>query len=215
MAGEGVDPEWLHGWLAARSLARGLPAPVGDRGGWRVDTASEAEAVRWVFPRMGPEVAVLVEMIRAPRRFVKVCAPPERLRAALPEGWTMPPTAHVMRATGASPVRPVPEGYRVTIATAERAGGTVSHARIMTAAGDVAASGHAAEMGGAFVYDRIATDPAHRRKGLGQVLMQTLHTTRRDPAAVELLVATDAGRALYATLGWEVLSDNVTGVREG
>ena len=33
------DPTLVRGWLAARSLARGLPAPVADHGGWRVDTA--------------------------------------------------------------------------------------------------------------------------------------------------------------------------------
>ena len=32
-----MDPGRLHAWLAARSIARGLPPPVSEPGGFRVE----------------------------------------------------------------------------------------------------------------------------------------------------------------------------------
>lgn len=72
----------------------------------------------------------------------------------------------------------------------------------------MAASGHGTETHGVFVYDRIVTEPEHRRKGLGHVLMQILHEARGNPNSVELLVATDDCLALYETLGWEKIVSN-------
>lgn len=79
-------------------------------------------------------------------------------------------------------------------------------AKIISGSGALAASGYAAEAEGVFVYDRIVTEPEHRRKGLGQVLMQTLHDARQDSGGPQLLVATEDGRALYSSLGWKTIS---------
>jgi hypothetical protein len=38
MKDQGVDPALLEAWLSARSIARGLPLPIPDQGGFRVDT---------------------------------------------------------------------------------------------------------------------------------------------------------------------------------
>jgi GNAT superfamily N-acetyltransferase len=84
--------------------------------------------------------------------------------------------------------------------------GTIVEARILSPTGILAASGYAAETEQVFVYDRIVTEPGHRRKGLGHALMQALHDARRDTAKRELLVATEDGRALYSTLGWQTIS---------
>ena len=69
---------------------------------------------------------------------------------------------------------------------------------------------YAAETARAFVYDRIATSPQHRRRGLGRSLMVALHGSRRDAALPERLTATEDSRALYESLGWEVLSPYLT-----
>jgi predicted GNAT family acetyltransferase len=74
----------------------------------------------------------------------------------------------------------------------------------------LAASGTAAETAGVFVYDRIITEPDHRRRGLGRGVMAALRETRVDQKTTELLVATDDGRALYTTLNWTVLSTFAT-----
>ncbi|MDO3701713.1 GNAT family N-acetyltransferase [Micromonospora sp. C28SCA-DRY-2] len=48
-------------------------------------------------------------------------------------------------------------------------------------------------------------DLAHRRRGLGSVVMAALHRhAARRGARTGILVATDEGRALYQRLGWVV-----------
>lgn len=202
MNSEGLDPHLLHAWLAARSLARGLHMPVLDRGGFRVDTGSETETVRWVFPRMCDGLKDVARSIHQPWQFVKVCDTPEALRAALPAHWAIHAPSHVMRANGIMLRRQLADGYAIAVEQS----GAVTSVRIVTGTGILAASGYGAETDGVFVYDRIVTEAEHRRKGLGHVLMQTLHQARGDPRSVELLVATDEGRALYETLGWEKIA---------
>ena len=77
--------------------------------------------------------------------------------------------------------------------------------------GELASSGYAAETDHAFIYDRIGTAGKHRRKGLGSVVMTTLQEYKRCATTPELLVASEAGRALYSTLGREALSSYATG----
>jgi GNAT superfamily N-acetyltransferase len=199
---QGLDPTLLQAWLAGRSLARGLPMPVAEHGGFRVDTGSEAETVRWVFPCMGEGLKKVARAIHRPRQFVKVCELTDALRTVLPAHWTIHAPSHVMRANGAMPRRRLADGYSVAIEQS----GAVTSVCIVTDTGILAASGYGAETNGAFVYDRIVTEPGHRRRGLGHVLMQTLHEARRDPQNPELLVATGDGRALYKTLGWRTIS---------
>ncbi len=47
--------------------------PVPEHGGFRVDTESETETVRWVFPRVGDGLKDVARTIHQPRQFVKVC----------------------------------------------------------------------------------------------------------------------------------------------
>ena len=198
MAAGGIDPRLVHAWLAGRSLARGLPAPVADSGGWRVDTGGEAEWRRYVFPAVGPGLIALLDTIAQPRIFVKLCADADTLRALLPPGWSIT-DANRMMVTDTTPAPcPVPPGYALRSATDDG----VTHATIVTPDGEEAASGHAAEHGGAFVYDRIVTHEAHRRRGLGRALMAALGAARREPSSQQVLTATDMGAALYTALGW-------------
>jgi GNAT superfamily N-acetyltransferase len=200
--GAAIDPSLLAAWVAARSVARGLPAPVPDHGGLRVDTRSAAEVARWVFAAPTDGLRALGRSIRAPRHFLKLCGTGDELLAALPPGWTLDAMAHVMQATRAPAPASLPEGYRIEV---DRAGAVVA-ARVRWANGALAASGYAAAAAGVFVYDRIVTDPAHRRRGLGRALMVALRAAWERTGDPELLVATDDGRALYATLGWRTLA---------
>ena len=70
------------------------------------------------------------------------------------------------------------------------------------AAEELAASGYAAEHDGVFIYDRIATQEAHQRRGLGRALMAALAGERRSPRSQEILTATPAGQSLYRQIGW-------------
>jgi predicted N-acetyltransferase YhbS len=57
-----------------------------------------------------------------------------------------------------------------------------------------------------FVYDRITTVPEHQHQGLGAAIMAALGTAQQSQAAQRVLVATEAGRGLYSTIGWSVHS---------
>ncbi len=198
----------LFGWLAARSIARGLPAPVADHGGFRVDTGGEVEIRRWAFTRTGNGLSQLGRMLDAPGHFLKLCGTGEELLAVLPPNWQLQKEpGYVMQGPEEGPPpAALPAGYTLQLDRDARG----SRVAILAPDGALAASGTAAEAAGVFVYDRIITEPDHRRRGLGRVVMAALRETQADRAATELLVATDDGRALYATLGWRAISPFVT-----
>lgn len=202
MSNQGVDSLVLNAWLSARSVARGLPLPVSEYGGFRVDTKSDAEVARWVFPKVASGLKDLARSIIEPRYFLKLCGPADELRAALPRGWELHAPSFFMRATRKPPATRLADGYMIEANQV----GMVMEARIFSETGALAASGYAAETQGVFIYDRIVTEFEHRRKGLGRALMRTLHDARGHSSAPELLVATEDGRALYSTLGWETIS---------
>jgi len=202
MSNRRVDPLLLNAWLSARSIARGLPLPVPEYGGLRVETNADVEVARWVFWETGPGLEELARSIKEPRYFLKLCGAADELQAALPVGWVLHSPSYFMQASGEPIRRHLTEGYRIE---AEHVG-MVSEARVYSKAGALAASGYAVETREVFIYDRIVTDPQHRRKGLGHAIMTTLHAAKQHPSNPELLVATEDGRALYSTLGWEPIS---------
>lgn len=205
------DPMLVRGWLAARSLARGLPMPVADSGGWRVDTAGESERRRYVFADAGPGLQPLLAAITEPRIFVKLCADAATFRALLPAGWAITDANCMMVTDRIAPAQPLPPGYTRATHTA----GGVTHVTIAAPDGSTAASGYAAECDGIFVYDRIVTAEAHRRRGLGRVLMTTLGAARRDSGSRQILTATAMGTALYTALGWQLYCPYTTAARPG
>jgi GNAT superfamily N-acetyltransferase len=192
----------LEGWAAGRSLARGLPKPVPDRGGLRVDTNSVAEVCRWIFPRMVPGLVELAQEVSRPGYLLKVCGSADDLRMALPPRWHVEATGYFMNATDRWESSVMPAGY--TLEVEQKA--AVTRVQIRALDGDLAGCGYAAETANAFVYDRIVTAPRYRRKGLGRALMSALQRNCRNPDLPGLLVATEDGHALYRTLGWRVLS---------
>jgi len=198
-----VDPKLIFAWQAAHSIARGSPSPVHDRGGFRVDTHSEKEVKRWVFPQLCDGLRAIAHDITAPRHYLKLCGTDEELRRAVPARWELQPMNYFMLSAAATAdAKPLPNGYRMEIHQA----GPVTRACIIAPDGGLAASGCAAETADVFIYDRIETAQDHRRKGLGAAVMAALGTARTYAAGPQLLVATDDGRHLYANLGWTVLA---------
>ena len=168
-----------------------------------MDTHSEKEVKRWVFPQLCDGLRAIAHEITAPRHYLKLVGSDEELRSALPARWEIQPANHFMTAASPTPdAKPLPNGYRLEIHQA----GPVTRACIIAPDGDLAASGCAAETADVFIYDRIETAPDHRRKGLGVVVMSALGAARKSLANLQLLVATEDGRNLYANLGWTVLA---------
>lgn len=202
-----IDPTLVLAWQTAHSVARGSPPPVHDRGGFRVDTRSEKEVIRWVFPRPCDGLRAIAHDIAAPRHYLKLCGSVEELQAALPARWELQPENYFMMAAVTTlDTKPLPNGYRMEL---DRAG-SVTRARVIAPDGDLAASGCAAEAADVYIYDRIETAPDHRRKGLGIAVMIALGTARKSLVGPQLLVATGDGRNLYASLGWTVLAPFAT-----
>ncbi|MGY2736416.1 GNAT family N-acetyltransferase [Sphingomonas sp. UYP23] len=199
---DGVDPELLAGWVAARSIARGVAAPVADHGGWRVDTRSDVEYCRYIFVRGDAAIATLAHSIHQPRILIKACVEEAALIALLPDLWALQDRAWVMTSLAEPPARRLAEGYTLAVEHENR----VIAVTVTAADGSLAASGYAVEIDGVFAYDRIRTSADHQRRGLGHAVMSTLHAQRRSVASREILVATDEGRALYTALGWSVQS---------
>ncbi|WP_223619259.1 hypothetical protein [Lysobacter sp. ESA13C] len=198
-----IDPKLLFAWQAAHSIARGSPVPVHDRGGFRVDTHSEKEVKRWVFPALCDGLREIAHDITAPRHYLKLCGSDEELRSALPARWEIQPANYLMTTAVADlDTKPLPAGYRMELHRA----GPVTRASVIAPNGDLAATGSAAESAEAFIYDRIETAQDHRRKGLGVAVMVALGSARNSLASRQLLVATEDGRGLYANLGWTVLA---------
>jgi GNAT superfamily N-acetyltransferase len=198
-----VDPELLRAWLAARSIARGLPEPVPDHGGFRVDTKSEREVRRWVFAEVSDSLRQLGRSIREPGNLLKLPGASDELRGILPARWSVEHTGYFMeRANETSEPSPMPPGYRIDLIRS----GAVTKVEIRSESGSLAASGYGAETADAFVYDRIETHPEHRRRGLARAVMTALGTCRGSSSTRQLLVATPDGEKLYSQLGWVRLS---------
>lgn len=202
-----VDPKLVLAWQAAHSLARKSPPPVHDRGGFRVDTHSEKEVKRWVFPGVCEGLYEIARDICVPRHYLKLCGSNDELRAAVLARWEIQPENYFMETTAVMHgTSSLPDGYTMEF----HQDGPVSQVRIVARNGDLAACGTAAESMDAFVYDRIETALDHRRKGLGIVVMSALGSARKSPMARQLLVATENGRSLYARLGWAVIAPFAT-----
>lgn len=192
----------MEAWLRARSLSRGLPQPVPDSGGLRVDSGLPNETRRYLFPRAVGGLREIAERIREPRIPLKLCDTPETMRSYLPPRWEIFPPNFVMSCNRAFDRRNggqhLPDGYRLELRTAS----AVTEACVLSTTGELAASGYAACHNDTFVYDRIVTAENHRRKGLGTIIMTALASTRPASAGLQILVATPAGRELYRSLGW-------------
>lgn len=196
------DLDWLGAWIVGRALARGLPTPFRDRGGWRAEVGSDSEKRRWLFDGLNADLLALAGEIREPGLNLRAFCDSDAMQSALPRGWKVGAPSFAMALEGVAPPPVVPAGFRIDL----RIGTFSTHASILTEAGELAASGHAGIDCEAFVYDRIVTRPEFGRRGLGTAVMHALGSAVPTPEMPQLLVATEAGRLLYETLGWQTVS---------
>ncbi|TDC52263.1 N-acetyltransferase [Jiangella ureilytica] len=128
--------------------------------------------------------------------------------AAVAAGFELHPPEWLMSRALDDQLGPAaPDGYEVWLSGRP----PVLVAEVVTAGGDpraLAAKGHLAVAGAGdadAVADRIFTVPAHRRRGLGSVVMGALTAAARERGArTGLLVASADGRKLYERLGWRL-----------
>jgi len=166
---------------------------------------------RHVFVEAGQALQACAASIQDPFIYIKATVEPAQLQCALPPGWHLEAPRYLMSASTALTTSvPPPPGYVLQVATEHDA--TVH--RLLDASGELAASGRVVLHAATAVFDRIETQPAHRRQGLATYLMGTLEALVQEAGICErLLVATEAGRTLYQRLGWRVLAPYSTAVR--
>lgn len=200
----GADPEIVASWVAGWAASRRLGLPVRDGEGHFVDVGLPTQRARYVFPTItAAELRRRAEAIDTPWIYLKVCLPAEALAGAWPQGWVVQPPSAMMtvRLADVSRIASPPPGYRLSFGEE----GAALVARLSDATGEIAARGRLVIDGRYATFDQIVTDEAHRRRGLGRCVMAALAGAALDRRAQEgVLVATEAGRRLYAWIGWQV-----------
>lgn len=191
-----IVTDWVWGW----ALSRGTPDPVEEPDGYRIDVGLPEHRVRHVLLEPG-SARLRAAGITEPGTWLKVCGSLDR---PMDSRWTVSPPEYLMSIElGAHPAVTPPAHYTVDVHST----GDVHDAVVRTTGGEHAATGRVAVRRRAAVIDMVETDPAHRRRGLGRVVMSELSRIASERGAVRaVLVATEAGRALYEQLGWTVES---------
>ncbi|GAB1329349.1 GNAT family N-acetyltransferase [Streptomyces sennicomposti] len=208
----GLIRRWLDGWTVARSLPEAEPVePAGD--GLRSECDQPGREVEVFALRADEEpesVARLAAAVATARQVTWLTVPTLRrdaveavvgaagLELVQRSEWFMTTdlTEHPRHAPAAPYEREV------------RTDGPVTVVSLHDRAGEVAARGTIAVVGGDAIADRIETEAAHRRRGLGRAVMSALaETAVSQGARTGLLIASQEGRRLYSALGWHHKAD--------
>ncbi|MFJ4841639.1 GNAT family N-acetyltransferase [Streptomyces sp. NPDC088746] len=192
---------WVHGW----ALSRGAAEPALSSWGFTVNTGPPAHATSHVLTTA--DAATVREITAGTTRpgvRLKAFVRAESLAAWVAPGWSVADEPGYLMSTPLRPARPpalLPDGYLLRTWTQDG----VTYARVCAADGTLAARGQAAVTGITAVIDKVETQPAHRRRGLGRLIMRTLTDAAAGRGAtVGLLASSAEGRALYESTGWAV-----------
>lgn len=170
------------------------------------------QAARIVFAEARPEIAAAcAAAAKEDHVLLKIAAPPAEAQAHLTAGYAVRAVTVFMESPHLDAGRTL--GISAEARIQETSWGV--RVEILAEAGETAARGGVALVEGLAVFDRIETAAAHRRKGLGALVMRLLSSEALARGARRgALVATADGRALYETLGWSVSSPYVTAARK-
>ena len=196
-----IIEKWLTGW----SVSRRLPPPSVFRSGFKVDVGFEKQKRRYVFPGLNEDFFELAETIVEPWVFLKVCASPDRLVHRLPPRWIVQPQGYMMHCFHPMTKRALPlsKGFKFEL----EEDGVTYFLKLMDSQGYLAACGRVILIDEIAIYDQISAEPAYRRRGLASVLMYKLETIAlKKGISKNVLVATEEGKGLYLSLGWDLYS---------
>ncbi|MEO8672197.1 MAG: GNAT family N-acetyltransferase [Tahibacter sp.] len=189
---------WVHGWAISRRTAAAIKLP---NGCFKIHVGVQGHVARYILPGSDlSEIRSVATDIVEPGTWLKAAAPPNVVSAVLPEWWSVQAAEYLMgSALTAEVAARVPTDYQLSIQTEEMAAtATLTHA-----SGELAATARVGISGTFAIFDQVVTEPNHRRKGLGSVVMQSLRNHAISMRAVTgVLVATEDGLALYRALGW-------------
>ncbi|MFC7625113.1 GNAT family N-acetyltransferase [Microlunatus sp. GCM10028923] len=192
---------WVTGWIKSRRPP--LAEPVD--GGWFIQRDTDFESCRWVLT--GPDPERLAEIVAGPvpeAACVKFAGDPAVWLPRFGSGWVeADPGWFMTRELGPADAPSVPDGYRIEVSAEPE----LIMVRVLDGSGELAASGQCGLVLPYAVPDIIVTEEAHRRRGLGRLVMGELQRLAYDSGArTAVLSATTDGRELYRSLGWRELS---------
>jgi len=191
---------WAYGW----AISRNAHTPIECSGYFQIFVGKPEQMTRYVLPHFDCElIQSLVSTEGGPGTWLKVCAPIDSVRPLLSNDWDIHEPEFLMSAKLADSDASIIPGYRVHTDSS----GPLAFAKIFAETGELAASGQVAIDGSFASFDRIVTAETHRRKGLGRHVMTALIGASLGHGARQgVLVATEAGAALYKALGWLMIS---------
>ncbi|GIM94740.1 GNAT family N-acetyltransferase [Paractinoplanes toevensis] len=201
----GLVVRWQRGWGVARRVP--LAEDVG--GGLRVHCRQNGREVEYFASDEADleRLAKLVLQEEAVTWLTVVAADPSRAAATLEAaGLVLLKRAEQLMTVDlrAQPRREPPAPYRVEI----RVEDGVITAEVVDESGAVGASGAMGLAGTDAIADKIGTVPEHRRRGLGSVIMSALAGAAiTEGAETGILIASEEGQRLYATLGWRPMGE--------
>ncbi|MEU5043742.1 GNAT family N-acetyltransferase [Streptomyces griseorubiginosus] len=202
---DGIVQAWVDGWV----VSRGAAPPQREAWGFTVDVGQIAQVSRHVFDALGDgvdedAVRKVADAVTGAGVWLKVFQDPEIAGKWLGGGWWVDPEPGYLMTVplgGARAEAGVPDGYRTRVWSV----GGVTRVLVAASDGSLAARGQVAPTGASAVFDQIETVTAHRRRGLGSVVMHTLQAAAAATGArTGVLAGTPAGRGLYESLGWHV-----------
>jgi GNAT superfamily N-acetyltransferase len=203
MIGELVE-RWHRGWIAADGLTSEY------RDGYLVVHVNRPRRVYEWIATDDAEAAAMARIVAASGEPNWLSVPTNaraKVLADLEAGGMVVarPDETFMRCVLADhPPADPPAGYEVEVTR-----NSIIEVRVLKD-GEQAASGLMAVVGEDAVAHRIETADAHRRRGLGSVVMGTLaREAVQDGARTGLLFSSTEGVHLYRKLGWERISDLV------
>lgn len=191
---------WVQGWVVSRRTPPAEPVP----GGWLVVTGTEREAERRVLTSVDHIADAAAAAARRPS-WIKYAWPLDDGEPTAPgSAWTLTDVDRLMVADGdAVGLAPdLPPGYRL-----ERWWDDGCAVVEIRRGEELAARGRCGVAGDVAVPDQIVTEPDHRRRGLGRIVMRRLADAAAEAGASrQVLVASVEGEALYTALGWRTVA---------
>lgn len=193
----------LEKWLTAWSLSRNLPLPVKYKSGLMVEVGYPDQERRYVFPQLNDDFIELSESINQPWIFIKVCASVDELKDRISGKWIIQPQGYMM--TCFHPMNILNRSLNDNYTLEFEQYNTTYLVRIVTKEGQLASTGRVVLVDDLAIYDRISTEPQHKRMGLATFLMKELEKIAlANNIHHNFLVATEEGKSLYQSMGWEV-----------
>ncbi|MFF7351528.1 MULTISPECIES: GNAT family N-acetyltransferase [Streptomyces] len=200
----GSTAEAVRAWVEGWAVSRGAAEPTCEPWGFTVQVGLPKEVARHVLTAADEATVRKLAESSPAGVALKAFVAAGTLAAWLPPGWRLLDGHAVLMAAAlaeAEAAPGLPDGYLLS----SWSRGGVTRVAVRAADGAFAARGQMAVTGATAAVDQVETAPAHRRRGLGRVVLGTLaEAGTRQGARAAVLGATEEGRALYEALGWRV-----------